>query len=285
MPTGQGLHRLVEGHQQRPEEIVPVEGEEDDRGGDHRRPGQRQPDAPEDQEMPGPIHARRILEVAREFEEELPEDIDGEDIADGGQDQRLIGIGPADLDHAEQQRHDRDLGRDHEGGEEEPEEQIATGKAHAGQRIARHGAGQHAERRADHGDEEAVEAPAQNGIFREDPAVVVEGHMARQPFDIDRHHLARQLEGGGDHPEEGRAPGNGDGKAAEPDRDGADGEAEGPELPIDPADGAHGTGGNRNHSIHHVYCSRISQRCSTVITRIMAKSSMETAEAGPKRWR
>ena len=38
---------------------------------------------------------------------------------------------------------------------------------------------------------------------------------------------------------------------------------------IDGADGAAG----------HLYCSRINQRCNAVMTRIMAKSSMETAEA------
>src|SRR5262249_44189290 len=91
---GERLHRIVEDDQQGPEKVIPVEGEEDDGGGDHRRAGQRQADAPEDEKMPGPVDARGILEVGGKLEEELAEDVDGEDISDAGQDERLIGIGP-----------------------------------------------------------------------------------------------------------------------------------------------------------------------------------------------
>src|SRR5260221_7246298 len=103
----QRLHVLVESDEQRPQEVVPVQGEDDDRCGNDRGPGERQRDAPEDQPITRAVGDRRLLELAREAEIELSEDVDAEDIGDGRQDQRLVGARPADLADGEEQGDDK----------------------------------------------------------------------------------------------------------------------------------------------------------------------------------
>ena len=213
----QGLHALLEGHQQRPQEVVPVQGEDDHGRGDGRRPRERKGDPPEDLEPSGAVDQGRILELAREGQEELAKDVDAEDVGDHRQDQRLVGVGPADLDHRDQHRHHGDLGGDHQRGEEDQEDQVAAREAQTRQRVARHRAGQHAERGRKARLDDAVQGPLDHRVL-EHLDVVVEDDGARKPLDLLGHHLGGRLERGADHPDERRRPKAHDQHAQEPDR-------------------------------------------------------------------
>ena len=70
------LHVLVEGDQQRPEKVVPVQREHDHRRGDRRRARERQGDLEEDLESAGAIDDRGFLQLLGKGQEELAEDLD-----------------------------------------------------------------------------------------------------------------------------------------------------------------------------------------------------------------
>ena len=270
IPTGKRLHVLVEDDEERPEEVVPVEGEHDHRGRDHRSARERKGDAPEEPERPRPVHPRRLLELGREPQKELPEDVDAEHVGDGGEDEGLVAARPADLDEREQHGDDGDLDRDHQRGEEHREDRGPPREPQAGEGVAGHGAEDYAKGcRRDRLDD-AVDPPANYRVL-EHPDVVVDGHPARQPLDRVGHHVARELERGRDHPDEGGGPDEDDEGADEPDRD-VD------RLHAPAAEVLAQARREGRTAVHHAR-SRSTSRCAMVRTTMTTNSIIAIAEA------
>ena len=78
----------------------------------------------------------------------------------------------------------RDLGRDHQRGQEQQEQQVAAGKAQPRERVAGHGAEQDARARWRRRLRSRCSGPRCSDRVLEHLGVVGEGHLARQPLDL-----------------------------------------------------------------------------------------------------
>src|SRR6476661_4707817 len=164
---------VVERVDQGTEEIVPSVEELEQSDGCDRRFRHLHDDVPHDLELIRAVHAGSVHELARDREEELPEQEDREGIAqERRRDQRLERSHPPEVLEEEEQRHDRDLARQHHRGDDEEEHGPLPSPLDHGERVSDR------DRRHDHahcgqpGVYEGVPPVSEERLFLEDVDVV-----------------------------------------------------------------------------------------------------------------
>src|SRR2546428_8894441 len=133
------------GNDERPLEGVPRAQECDETGRDQGRDREREDDAPEEPEMSGAIHTRRIRKLARDRQKELTHQEDRERARNERHDLYLIRVEPTEARKPEARglarahehivRNERGLTGDHQRREEESEEDALAAEAHPGERV------------------------------------------------------------------------------------------------------------------------------------------------------
>src|SRR6266850_277451 len=200
---------------QRPQEVVPRRAEREDGQRAEHRLRERQHDAQEDLPGAGAVDPRGVLQLARHGEEELAqeEDAEGERHRRLRHDQPLVGAEPAETLREHVLGHQHHGVGNHQAADQQAEDQVAAGKAHARQRIGRHGADEDHDQRGAHRDDRAVEERSPDArrarAAEEDLVIVLQRGRPRDPLGRRADDVGRLLERGHQHPERRRQPQHG----------------------------------------------------------------------------
>ena len=103
----------------------------------------RQDDVAQHLQRVGAVHARRILQLRRQGQEELAQQEDVEGVAEEGRhDQRQEGVDPSELVEEHEERHHRHRVGQHQRGKQQEEEEVLAGCAQPGKAVGHDGARQ-----------------------------------------------------------------------------------------------------------------------------------------------
>ena len=161
-PGLQGELLGAQQHVDRPEEVVPVGQEAQDRERGDGRARERQDDLQEDPEIPGPVDARRLLDLLGQADEELAQEEDPERAGRSGHRHRPQRVEPPEALHDQVVRDEEDHRRHQQGRHDRPEDQPLAAELHPGQRIRPHRGGHEDEGGLQGRRGNAVEEPAED---------------------------------------------------------------------------------------------------------------------------
>src|SRR5215208_6406809 len=203
---GQGHRIVVDAVQedQRPEEVVPLEQEREDAEGGQGRPYEREYDPPVDRPAVGAVHDRRLLQVHGEALDELPEQEDAEGIEQSvGDDEREERVDQAEVLDDYVEGDDRDLLRDHQGGQKQDKERMPEREFYPGEGVGGHRAREQIRQDDRHGDDGAVHVARVERYRGPRVRVILEHEGVRDPVGRYFVELSQVLDRAEQHPREG----------------------------------------------------------------------------------
>ena len=148
------------------------------------------------------VDARGLQQLVRDAEQLLTGEKDADRLRREGEDQRPVGIGPPQPGHHREERHEDDIERQRQRGDDQDEQRALEAKIELGKRVPGHQRERNRDGGPGQGNEHAVgEPPHKTGLI-EEQLIVPQEEILRQHLHWDRIELAARFERRAHHVEE-----------------------------------------------------------------------------------
>ncbi len=197
-------HALVRGDDEGPQQGVVAAEKGEDRDGNQCGPGHGRADTQEETQVPAAVDAGGVVVVFGQGKHGLAHEENAEGIGAPGDDERGVGVVPAEPGDKHEIGDEGELEGHHHGGEHDAEEEGTAGKAQSRESVAGHERGEHHGGGHSAGDDKGIEEIAGEGRGLEGVDDVAPLPLGGEQVEAWAGDLGQSLEGGAHHPEEGK---------------------------------------------------------------------------------